>query len=112
VDEGLPRIDFSRAFLALLDDLENGAAAGFVAARFHATVATAVVEQVGQIHRATGIDHVALSGGVFQNRLLLTWVTQSIEKLGLQVHTNTRVPANDGGISLGQAYLLRERLRH
>ena len=70
-DDGLPRIDFSRAFLALLDDLERGAAAGFVAARFHATVAAAVVDQVGRLHRATGLRDVALSGGVFQNRLLL-----------------------------------------
>ena len=82
---------------------------GFVAARFHATVAAAVVEQVGRLHRATGLRDVALSGGVFQNRLLLGAVTRGVEALGLKVHTNTRVPANDGGISLGQAYLLRQR---
>jgi len=110
-DDGLPRIDFSRAFLALLDDLERGATAGFVSARFHATVAAAVVEQVGRLHRATGIRDVALSGGVFQNRLLLGAVMRGVGALGLRVHMNTRVPANDGGISLGQAYLLRERLR-
>jgi len=110
-DDGLSRIDFSRAFLALLDDLERGRSAGSVAARFHATVAAAVVDQVARMHRATGLRDVALSGGVFQNRLLLGAVTSDIEALGLRVHTNTRVPANDGGISLGQAYLLRERLR-
>jgi hydrogenase maturation protein HypF len=110
-DDGLPRIDFSRAFLGLLDDLERGATAGSVAARFHATVITAVVAQVGRLHRATGLRDVALSGGVFQNRLLLDAVTRGLEALGFHVHTNTRVPANDGGISLGQAYLLRERLR-
>jgi len=110
-DDGLQRIDFSSAFLGLLDDLERGAAVGFVAARFHATVAAAVVSQVGRLHRATGIRDVALSGGVFQNRLLLTAVTRGAEALGLRVYMNTRVPANDGGISLGQAYLLRERLR-
>ncbi len=110
-DAGLPRIDFSGAFLELLDDLERGATAGFVAARFHATVAAAVVDRIGRIHRATGIRDVALSGGVFQNRLLLEAITRGAGTLGLRVHTNTRVPANDGGISLGQAYLLRERLR-
>ncbi len=107
---GLPRIDFARAFLSLLDDLEHGAAAGFVAARFHATVAAAVVDQIVRLHRATGLRDVALSGGVFQNKLLLGAVTNGVEALGLRVHMNTRVPANDGGISLGQAYLLRERL--
>ena len=46
---------------------------------------------------------MALSGGVFQNRLLLEAVTRGVEAQGLKVHTNTRVPANDGGVSLGQA---------
>jgi hydrogenase maturation protein HypF len=109
-DDGLRRVDFSRSFLALLDDLEHGESAGFVATRFHATIATAVVEQVGRMHRATGIRDVALSGGVFQNRLLLEAVTRGVEAQGLKVHTNTRVPANDGGVSLGQAFLLRQRL--
>jgi len=109
--DALPRLDFSPSFSGLLDDLEHGKTAGFVAARFHATVAAAVVDQVGRLRAVTGIRDVALSGGVFQNKLLLTAVTQGIEARGLHVHINTRVPCNDGGISLGQAYLLRERLR-
>ena len=72
-------LDFSPAFLALLDDLERGAAPGASLARFHATVAAAVVEQVGRLHRATGLRDVALSGGVFQNRLLLGAVTGGVE---------------------------------
>ncbi|HWR98551.1 MAG TPA: carbamoyltransferase HypF [Candidatus Methanoperedens sp.] len=110
--EGTPaRIDFSPSILGLLDDLGAGKKAGLVAARLHATVAAAVVEQVARTHRATGIRDVALSGGVFQNRLLLGAVERGVAARGLRTHTNTRVPANDGGISLGQAYLLRERLR-
>ncbi len=105
------RIDFSPAILALLDDLEGGGGSGLVAARFHATIAAATVAQVGRLHRATGIADVALSGGVFQNRLLLAAVERGVAALGLRAQTNTRVPVNDGGISLGQAYLLRERLR-
>lgn len=110
-DDGLPRIDFSPAFLALLDDLERGTDVRLIAGRFHATVAAAVVEQVDRLHRATGLCDVALSGGVFQNRLLLGAITRGVQTLGLRVHANSRVPANDGGISLGQAFLLRERLR-
>jgi hydrogenase maturation protein HypF len=82
-----------------------------VASRFHATVAAAVIDQVAHLHRATGLKDVALSGGVFQNRLLLDAVTRGVAALGLRVHMNSKVPSNDGGISLGQAYLLRERLR-
>jgi hydrogenase maturation protein HypF len=112
ITDGTPaRLDFSPAILGLLDDLGRGRTAGLVAARFHATVAAAVVEQIARTHRATGILDVALSGGVFQNCLLLEAVERGVAALGLRSHTNTRVPANDAGISLGQAYLLRERLR-
>ena len=105
------RIDFSQTIAGVLDDLERDAPASEVAARFHATVAAAVNAQVARIHRATGLTDVVLSGGAFQNRLLLEAVECGIAALGLRAHTNTRVPANDGGISLGQAYLLRCRLR-
>jgi hydrogenase maturation protein HypF len=104
------RLDFSAAVLGLLADLERSAGAGLVAARLHATVVAAVLEQVGRLHRATGIADVVLSGGVFQNRLLLEGVERGLAARGLRGHTNTRVPANDGGVSLGQAYLLRARL--
>jgi hydrogenase maturation protein HypF len=110
--DGTPaRIDFSGTVLGLLEDLERGTAPGRVAARFHGTVAAAAVGQVERMHRATGITDVALSGGAFQNRLLLEAVERGIAGLGLRPHTNTRVPANDGGISLGQAFLLRHRLQ-
>jgi len=85
--------------------------AGFVAARFHATVAAAVLAQVERLHRATGIADVALSGGVFQNSLLLETVEHGVAALGLRPHTNTRVPANDAGISLGQAFLFARATR-
>ena len=111
ITEGAPpRLDFSPAFLALLDDLERGSRVGLVAGRFHATVAASVVDQIGRLHRATGLRDVVLSGGVFQNRLLLGAVTSGVEAAGLCAHTNTVVPVNDGGISLGQAFLLRQRL--
>jgi hydrogenase maturation protein HypF len=51
----------------------------------------------------TGIRHVALSGGTFQNRLLLRTVVPLLESSGLTVFTHKQVPCNDGGISLGQA---------
>jgi hydrogenase maturation protein HypF len=112
IADGAPaRIDFSPAILGVLGDLGRARDAGLVAARFHATVAAAVVGEVERLHRATGIADVALSGGVFQNSLLLEAVERGVAALGLRSHTNTRVPANDAGISLGQAYLLRERLR-
>jgi hydrogenase maturation protein HypF len=53
----------------------------------------------------TGIGKVALSGGVFQNRLLLRLTVATLEKSGLIVLTHSKVPANDGGVSLGQAVI-------
>jgi hydrogenase maturation protein HypF len=57
------------------------------------------------IAKKTGINQVALSGGVFQNRLLLRKVVPLLESAGFSVLTNKQVPCNDGGISLGQAVI-------
>jgi len=57
------------------------------------------------ISEETGITQVALSGGVFQNRLLLKLATASLHKAGFNVITHQQVPCNDGGISLGQAVI-------
>jgi hydrogenase maturation protein HypF len=87
----------------LLADWHNGAAVPVMAARFHNTVA-ALSEEVCQIlRRDTGCGIVALSGGVWQNRLLLGKTLQRLEKAKFSVLVHQRVPANDGGVALGQA---------
>jgi hydrogenase maturation protein HypF len=73
-------------------------------------VAAAVVETAGRLRRETGINDVVLTGGVFQNRYLLGRAIAGLIANRLRPHFNTRVPANDGGISLGQAFILRARL--
>jgi hydrogenase maturation protein HypF len=109
--DGTPaHLDFAPTVRGILGDLSAGAAPGLAAARFHATVAEAAASVVARLHAETGIRDVALSGGVFQNRLLLEGVCRRLAALGLAPHTNSLVPANDGGISLGQAVLLRARL--
>jgi hydrogenase maturation protein HypF len=57
------------------------------------------------------LDRVALSGGVFQNRLLLEQLVVRLEELSFQVYLNRRVPPNDGGLSLGQAAVAAARIR-
>jgi hydrogenase maturation protein HypF len=59
----------------------------------------------------TGLRRVALSGGVFQNALLLERVDALLRDSGLEVYSNRSVPANDGGISLGQALVAAARSR-
>jgi hydrogenase maturation protein HypF len=63
------------------------------------------------IHKRTGILDVALSGGTFQNTYLLARTIARMTADGMRVHTNSQMPPNDACISLGQAYLIRERLK-
>jgi hydrogenase maturation protein HypF len=82
-----------------------GVSPGEVAWRFHKTMAGMIVTVCQQIAVETGLQAAALSGGCFQNRLLLTLTVPSLERAGLRVLLHRQVPCNDGGISLGQAVL-------
>jgi hydrogenase maturation protein HypF len=62
-----------------------------------------IVDMCRLLAKDTGIKQVALSGGVFQNRLLLRLTTAALQKAGFNVLTHHLVPCNDGGVSLGQA---------
>jgi hydrogenase maturation protein HypF len=88
---------------AIVNDLHNRTPRARIAARFHNTVAQMILEVCQIISPKTGITGVALSGGVFQNRLLLGKAVSLLESAGLEVYTHRQVPCNDGGISLGQA---------
>jgi hydrogenase maturation protein HypF len=73
------------------------------AARFHNTVALAIAETVGRMRRDTGLGRVCLSGGTFQNVLLLRRTLRLLRAAGFDVYLHAAVPPNDGGIALGQA---------
>ncbi len=101
--------------LAAAGDLRAGAGIAAIAARFHHGVARAIVSGCVAARDRTGLGTVALSGGVFQNVLLLTRTVTGLEAQGFAVLLHSRVPANDGGISLGQAAVaaaLMARVRH
>lgn len=88
---------------ALLTDLSHGRLPEEIAAAFHVGLATALSALALDLTSRYGVSTAALSGGVFQNRLLLESVTSGLEAAGLRVLLQRQVPANDGGISLGQA---------
>ncbi len=90
-------------FRALARDLERKVPAGRIGGKFHNTVTEFSVEISRMIRRERKINEVALSGGVFQNRLLLEKMTARFTGAGFRVYTHSRVPPNDGGISFGQA---------
>jgi hydrogenase maturation protein HypF len=86
----------------ICSDLRAGEAAETVAARFHVAVVTLVVDLATSCRELTGIDVVALGGGVFQNALLIGSAERSLAEAGFTVLRPRLLPANDGGIALGQ----------
>jgi hydrogenase maturation protein HypF len=103
---GLPYVEPLAMWRALLGDLILGTPAGVMAARFHKGLAKTIAHMVDKCTRRDGervVRHVALSGGVFQNKVLLEQVTQRLQKVEFQVLTHRLTPSNDGGLSLGQA---------
>ncbi|MBN3958556.1 carbamoyltransferase HypF [Nostoc sp. NMS8] len=98
-------IDPRPMWQALLDDLQQQIPQPVMATKFHQGLANAIVEMVKHLSQENLISQVALTGGVFQNCILLEQVTKRLEKLGIKVLTHSLVPANDGGLSLGQAVI-------
>jgi hydrogenase maturation protein HypF len=96
---------------AVADDIGRGVARPTVAARFHHGVADAIARTCVLLRARTGLGVVALSGGVFQNLLLLDRTVRRLEAAGLRVLVHSQVPPNDGGISLGQVAVAGARLR-
>jgi len=88
---------------AIIDEIRDGRSADEIAASFHRTLAAMFVEAAMRARQQTGIKTVALSGGSFQNRLLLRLMRDSLRARGFEVLTHRQVPANDGGLALGQA---------
>jgi hydrogenase maturation protein HypF len=96
---------------AAAEDLLAGQPPDVISARFHHGVADLIVAGCDLLRESSGLGTVALSGGVFQNLLLLGTVTGLLEAAGFRVLTHSRVPPNDGGISLGQAVVAAARDR-
>ncbi|MBD2183538.1 carbamoyltransferase HypF [Planktothrix sp. FACHB-1355] len=87
---------------ALLTDLQTGVCQSAIATRFHLGLAKAIASMVVRLQETHSFTQVALTGGVFQNQVLLEQVSQQLNVMDLTVLTHSLVPANDGGLSLGQ----------
>jgi hydrogenase maturation protein HypF len=96
---------------AAANDLRAGVAPEVIATRFHHGVADAIVRVCLMLRDSTGLGVAALSGGVFQNVLLLERTVAGLERSGFRVLTHSRVPPNDAGISLGQVAVAAASLR-
>lgn len=102
-------IDWHLAWKDLLADLKSGTAKSTIARRFHNTVIDAIVNTTTILAKKHRFKKVALTGGVFQNRILLQGVLLRLEAKNFTVLHHQHIPANDGGLSLGQAIITAAR---
>lgn len=105
-----PILDPQPLIEALLNGIEAGAPADRLALDFHIAIVRSSARIAREICAREGLDTVALSGGVFMNRLLLQLLTHELKDAGLAVLVPHAVPANDGCIAYGQAAIARARL--
>jgi hydrogenase maturation protein HypF len=104
-DRGQFVIRLKELIAAVVNDLYHNSPKSKIAAKFHNTVARMIYEMCRAIAEEKKINQIALSGGVFQNRLLMRKVLSTLEIAGFRVLTHKQVPTNDGGVSLGQAVI-------
>jgi len=109
IEEGI--ILPGKMLAAIINDKMAGMPVQLISARFHRTLANMVGEAVERVSAATGINKVALSGGTWQNQHLFRAAKEELSARGLKVLFHRQVPANDGGIALGQAMIAHWRWR-
>lgn len=108
---GLPIVAGIKELIkAIVKDLINRTPSSLISAKFHNSVVDMTVSVCVEIRRTKGLNEAALSGGVFQNAFILTRLVPRLKNLGFKVYVPTKVPPNDGGISLGQAAVANARL--
>ncbi len=89
----------------VVKDMKAGIHPARISSKFHMTLVKLFSELCEVIRKENGLNRIVLSGGVFQNSILLTELIKALEEKHFEVYTHSKVPANDGGISLGQAFV-------
>jgi len=101
---GIPAVDWREVVACVVSDVAGGVPVPVIARRFHDTIAEMILSVSGRLAESSGASTVLLSGGVFQNVYLLRRLLSGFRTRSLRVRIHREVPANDGGISLGQAF--------
>jgi hydrogenase maturation protein HypF len=103
-------IDPSPLIQGVVEDYRNGIAKSVIACKFHHSIKEIILDIAHRLRKQNGLRDIVLSGGVWQNIYLLNITQTALEQEGFKVITHHLVPANDGGISLGQAAIAYHRL--
>jgi hydrogenase maturation protein HypF len=112
IEPGEPSIlDFRPVIVAIVADIARGRRVGEISACFHNTLSIAIGEMCSRIGKSDALDRVCLSGGSFQNLYLLGRAVVELRRRGFDVFLHAQVPANDGGLSLGQAMIANQHFR-
>lgn len=110
-DDNKIEIDVRPMILEIVRDIRDGIEKSAISGMFHSTIADIILNICILQRDASGLNRAALSGGVFQNAVLLETSVTKLETAGFEVFRHRNVPPNDGGISLGQAMIAAERYR-
>lgn len=102
-DNGPYVMNLDACIRALVADIQSNIPADRISTRFHTTIAQIFMDTAVKVHKNTGLDRVVLSGGVFNNDMIFSLISEGLEKRGFKVYTHSLVPCGDGGIALGQA---------
>ena len=97
------QFDLGKMLRQIIDDIQNDRPAAAISAKFHNTIAAALLQMAKAARESTKRNSVALSGGVFCNRYLANRLIKQLKQNGFSILLHQNVPSNDGGISLGQA---------
>jgi hydrogenase maturation protein HypF len=109
--DGNRTIHVKELLTAIVEDVRAAKPIEIMAARFHKTIAAMAVAICNQARESTSLNEVALSGGVWQNRILLKLVRDGLNRAGFVVYSHQQVPTNDGGLSLGQVVVANHSCR-
>ena len=102
-------ISFGDTIRNIIDDIKFGINKSIIATKFHNTIKLVIFEFANSIRLKQGLNKVVLSGGVFQNKYLLEGTTEILQKNNFEIYSHLTVPANDGGIALGQLAVASKR---
>ncbi len=105
---GTSLLDIRNMVVEIIDDVRNGIESAMISTKFHNGLGNGLADLAEKARKASGISVVALSGGVFCNRYLSEYLKETLKERDFKVLFKTKIPANDGGISLGQAAIAAE----